>query len=534
MAVVDRVSKKSEVKARDLTTLHWWEAEAERGEKLSRGSDRLYAALHLSQAWQKAKAHGLNKERFQYEVLEDIKSHHGRTESFKLANYVLPKKISEVNKEVIDRYKERSEPSRRLEPYLVAIAIAASHCGANPDQWKMDMLRQTSLWQNGRDKTKVLPEENRNYENLAILLDSLCGAIARRHELDNVYAAIKGMKCRWEMFADRLVATDNNWMQWQDSPISPHYDEGEHFEEAVPYPSTALLRIPYLQGDTIFRLAREEVMRPRDADALASEKFRPPGMGFDQVPGTVAYCVPADTPGLLRAKGTLTYFREIHLCVVPNGRGGFGAALQSRPRVEVHFPKGDIWEGSHYVNGAIDPELSSGMYCACHEDGGHVWPTVTLNSGDVWRLQVDEGTWESLVVRDPEGLGWWFDPDPVAAPGGAWLRPWYLSVTGATPLHLRHWFDGEWTLGDAWADSCFERWRFESDRYDAGLPPRQEFIFPNGRLASDLEAGLHNGLVEQALDEAAARLSRQVAELQSAHRSASEHHVHTLLKKWRD
>jgi len=342
------------------------------------------------------------------------------------------------------------------------------------------------------------------------------------------------MNSRWEMFADRLVATDETCMQWQDSPISPHYDTGEYFEEAVPFPSVALLRVPYLHGETGFRLAPEDLMRPRDADALASGNFLQPGGGIKELPAKVAYCVPADTPGMSRVSGQLTYFREIHLCVVPNGRGGFGAALQSRPRVEVCFPGGDVWAGTHYVSGAVDPELKNGLYYARHADGGHIWPTVTLRSGEVWRLQVDEGTWlpGSLLLRDPNVAGWEFDADPVAAPGTVVSEPWYLSFTGATPLHLRHWCEGEWSLGPAGAVSCFARDRFTSERYDTGLPPRREMLFPRGGVASDLEACLHNGLIEVALHASAARLSRQVAELQSARRSASERHAQALLKKW--
>lgn len=264
----DREAKRAEIAERDLAALRWWQAEAERGAKLGKRTDRLHAALHLAEAWQKAKAKGLNKERFQDMVLEAMRSTHGRTESFKLANYTLPKKFSEVTEDVIRHYKTRSEPSQRLEPYLLAITIAAIHCGADPEQWKMDMLRQTSLWHNSRNNTHPLPDDNRGYENLAVLLNSLCAEIARRHELDNAYAAIKAMNCRWEMFQDRLLATDTSCMQWLDSPISPHYANCEYVEEAVPYPSVALLRIPYLVVETGFRLAPEEVLRPQTPPRL--------------------------------------------------------------------------------------------------------------------------------------------------------------------------------------------------------------------------------------------------------------------------
>ena len=530
----DRDARRAEIAERDLAALRWWQAEAERGAKLGRRTDRLHAALHLADAWQKAKAKGLNKERFQDMVLEAMRSTHGRTESFKLANYTLPRKFSEVTEGVIKQYKTRSEPSQRLEPYLIAITIAAIHCGADPEQWKMDMLRQTSLWHNSRNNTKALPEDERSYETLSVLLNSLCSAIARRHELDDAYAAIKAMNCRWEMFEDRLVATDSNCMQWQDSPISPHYNSGEYLEEAIPYPSAELLRIPYLVVETEFRLAPEQVLRPQDDAALASGDYLPPGAGIAYLPGKTPYGVPVGFIGKSRASGRLTYFREIHLCVVPDGRGGFGAALQSRPRVEVYFPEGDIWEGTHHVHSAVDPELSNGLFYARHADGGHVWPTVPLSTGEVWRLQPEEEKWlpESLLLRDPGGAEWQFDADPVAAPGIVMAEPWYLSFTGATPLHLRHWLDGEWTLGSANAVSCFARENFASDRYDADLPPRREMLFPRGGLASDLESSLHNGLIEKALETSAAQLSGQVAELQSAHRSASERHVQTLLNKW--
>lgn len=530
-----------------ISRLHALEQSAAEGRKLPNDADRLKAAWHLRRAWHQAKQAGLKKQDFQDRVFEALSHHHARREGFKLANYVLPLRYESVNDALTDyeaacmASKKRTEPLRGLEPYLKGIGIAAGWCGADPDDWKLAFLQETSLWKRRLPSSGVLDQDERPAETIALLFSALCAEIARRHELAKLYTALRSLACRWEMFEDRLVPSGGNCMQWIESPVSPVFESAVYFEEGMPYPSVPLLRVPYLAASTRLHVALEAALLEIDQAHANSPNYLTGGGAINFIhgrPDVVHYTFPADAPDQRQLTADLFFLREIRLCVVPDGRGGFTAGLESRPRVELSIPDDDPLAGHHAVNAAWKPDFGESLFYARRADDGPVFPTIRDSEDRSWRVRVvkpETEAWQ-VVMRDPETTGWEFDQDPVGAPGQVEAEPWYLSYTPATPAYLAHWLTQNWSLADISASCPWDRiggsHGADSGRYNRNLPPLYELKFSAASAANSIECCLHNGLIEDALDAAAGRLASEVSTLQRNWVSASDAHVHTLLNRW--
>lgn len=533
-----------EKRAAQLTTgirqLHQFEHDAvHKGEKLG-PRDRLKAAYHLTRAWNAANKAGLRKEDFQDDIYARLKRPHKSRKEFRLTNWTLRRGEDPLKQDLTGAYKENSTPQKALEPYFVGIAVAAEFCEANSDEWKLDMMRDLSIWSRPTARRDVAPQDDRPAETLAILLNALCENLARKNQVGDIFQAIRNMSCRWEMFAERLVPVTNagTCMQPIDSPISPVCDTSLYFEEMVPFPSISLLHVPYLVGEAEFALAPEAMLRQEDAKRMEDG-------GYLQVGAAMSgnhYSVPEDAPGLGKVEGKLIWLRELRLCLVPDGHGGFAPAIESRPRVEVVFQEGYPFAGRHHVIGGYEPDLQRGLFYAHAKDGGNVWPHIRDRDGEAWRLRMvlenEEENWpEHFAERDPESTGWCFDPDPVRNPGDWSSEPWYLSYTPATAPYLRHWLTADWRLRDETGVCPWNRSNFDTanpeNKWNCNLPPIHELNFPDLSFATWIECCLHNGLIEKALQSAIDRLKDQVGALQAEWHHARDRHSNALLKRWK-
>lgn len=528
------------LRSAEVKRLRHFELEAVRsGTKLG-PRDRLKAAFHLTRAWNAANKAGLLKVNFQDGVLARLQRPHGKRQEFRLTNWTLRRGEDPFQQDLTDAYERKSTPQKALEAYLVGVTVAAEHCEVDPDDWKLDMMRDLSVWSRPTARPDVAPEDDRPAETLAILLNALCENLARKNRLSATFDAVHRMSCRWEMFEERLVPVTNDTicMQAIESPISPVCEESLYFEEMFPFPSIPLLQVPYLVGEAEFALAPEAMLRHDDARRLEES-------GLD--PKTAAILgtqdsVPQDAAGLQKTSGKLIWSRELRLCVVPDGHGGFAPAIESRPRVEVEFQDESPFAGRHHVIGGFEPDLQRGLFYARGEDGGHVWPRICDRHGVPWRLRLvledeDESWLDRFAVRDPETTGWSFDPDPIRHPGDWSSEPWYLSYTPATAPYLRHWLTQDWRLGVEpsvcpWNRSNFDTANQEG-QWNRKLPPIHELNFPNFSFATWIECCLHNGLIEEALQAAIDRLKDQVGALQAEWHHAREQHSNGLLKRWK-
>lgn len=504
--------------------------------------DRLKAAFHLTRAWKEANKAGLRKVDFQDSVLARLKRPHGNRHEFRLTNWTLRRGEDPFQQDLTDAYERKRTPQKALEPYLTGITLAAEHCAVDPDDWKLDMMRNLSIWSR-TIRPDVAPQDDRPAETLAILLNALCENMARRHRLDATFDAIHRMNCRWEMFGERLfsVKGDTTCMESIESPISPVSEEGLYFEEMFPFPSVPLLHVPYLVGGTELALAPEAMLRQEDAQRMAEGNYLHVGAAMS-APHGVHYNVPEDAPSLCQTDAKLIWSRELRLCIVPDGHGGFAPAIESRPRVEVEFQEDSPFAGRHHVIGGYEPALQRGLFYAKSEDGGPVWPHIRGRDGAAWRIRLalenDNDGWnDSFVERDPETTGWYFDPDPVRHPGKWSSEPWYLSYTPATAPYLRHWLTADWRLGNErgvcpWSRTNFVEANTESD-WNRSLPPIHELNFPDSSFATWIESCLHNGLIEEALQAAIDRLKDQVGGLQAEWHNARERHSNALLMRWK-
>ncbi len=496
--------------------------------------DRLKAAYHLTRAWNKANKAGLRKADFQEVVFERLRTAHGRRQEFRLTNWTLRRGENPLKQDLTESYQGKSTPQKALEPYLTGIAIAAEHCEADPDDWKLDMMRDLSVWSQPTAQLDVTPQDDRPAETLAILLNALCENLARKNRLGATFDAVRRMSCRWEMFEERLVPVTNGTtcMEAIDSPISPVCEESLYFEEMFPFPSIPLLYVPYLVAKAEFDLAPEKNLSSEDNDYM--------NVGAAMLGNR--YNIPKETPGFCRAEGKLIWFRELRLCLVPDGHGGFSSAIETRPRVEIDFENEKSFAGRHHVLGGHDPALERGLFYAQAADGGHVWPYIRDKNGEAWRLHLvqesDDARWaEHFRVRDPETTGWQFDPDPVRHPGSFSSEPWYLSYTPATAPYLRYWLTGDWRLGDEPGVCPWNRSNFDTAdpqyEWTRNLPAIHELNFPDFSSATWVECCLHNDLIMEALQASIDRLKQQTGALQAEWHQARERHSNALLVRWK-
>lgn len=501
--------------------------------------DRLKAAFHLTRAWKEANKVGLRKVDFQDGVLARLQRPHGKRQEFRLTNWTLRRGEDPFQQDLTDAYERKGTPQKSLEPYFVGITVAAEHCEVDPDDWKLDMMRDLSIWSR-TTRPDVAPQDDRPAETLAILLNALCENLARKNRLEATFDAVRRMSCRWEMFEERLLPVTNGTicMQSLDSPISPVSEESLYFEEMFPFPSIPLLHVPYLVGGTAFALAPEAMLRQGDAKRMEEDES---SRNLAAILGHYE-SVPEDAPRLHKAGGKLIWSRELRLCIVPDGHGGFAPSIESRPRLEVEFQEDTPFEGRQHVIGGYEPDLQRPLFYARSEDGGLVWPHIRDQDGVSWRVRLElehdnENWFDSFVERDPETTGWCFDPDPVRHPGEWSSEPWYLSYTPATAPYLRHWLTTDWRLGNEpgagpWHRSNFDGATQESN-WNRKLPPVHELNFPDFSFATWIECCLHNGLIEEALQASIDRLKDQVGALQAEWHYARERHSNALLMRWK-
>ena len=538
----EKEMRREEQRRVDLEKLRGIEQRAvQQGLKLG-NRDRLKAAYHLTRAWQRANEAGVRKEDFQDAILARIRRSHLSRREFRLNNWILRRGEDPTTQpHLLDTYATSSTPQKALEPYLVGLAVAAENCGADPDDWKLEMLRDLSVWSRATKISDVAPTDDRPAETLEILLRALCAELARRNRLGETFDAIRAVSCRWEMFAERLVVADARCMEIDESTFTPACNTDVYFEEMFPFPSIPLLRVPYFVAKAEFLLAPEELLRVRDADHLATGEYWPVGTAI-KGHGDKHYCIPPDAPGRSFAAGDLIWFREIRLCIAPDGHGGFTSTLETRPNVQVRFGADLPFHGTHHVVGGYELDLERGLFYARDSDGGPVWPHIRTSDGTAWRITLPKGAEGSLpftewTERNPETSGWSFERDPVLHPGEVGNEPWYLSYTPASAPYLRYWFTTDWRLGSEVEECPWDRGNFDWDDpqspWNKDLPPVHELNFPDFSHATWIECCLHNGIIEDALQAKIDLLKEQTGRIQADWHAARERNANALLRRWK-
>lgn len=539
----DKTEHREVQREKEVGQLHQFERDAVlSGTKLGL-RDRLKAAFHLTRAWNAANKAGLRKTDFQDAVFVRLKRPHGKRQEFRLTNWTLRRGEDPFKQDLLEAYQGKSTPQQSLEPYLKGIEVAAEHCEVDPDDWKLDMTRDLTLWARPTTRPDVIPEDDRPAESLAIFLKVLCDKLGAENNLAETLQAIDKMGCRWEMFNERIVPeAESSSMVPLCSPLGPDWAGGEYFEEAFPYPSIPMLYVPYLVAEKEFVLAPEALLGPSDAERILNA-----GSLHGETQNRTYYNAIKSAPGSRQVSGKLIWSRELRLCLVPNGHDGFEPAIETRPRVEINFDGFDDNEeipfaGRHHVIGGYEPELDRPLFYSQTDDGGHVWPSIHDQEGKPWRIvfaseSEDLIGADRLTVRDPETTGWCFDEDPVRSPGEWSLDPYYLTYTQATAPYLRHWLTEHSSLGGEHAICPWARVVRESplpqDRWNRDVPPFNELNFPEMNHATWIECCLHNGLIEEAFQSAIDRLKDQAGTLQASWHHARERHSNALLKRWK-
>lgn len=533
-----------------LRRLRTLEAEAAKGAKLHKTSDRIRAALELTRAWQEAKSRGLAKADFEQAVLDGLSRAHGRRTEFRLNRYNLKRsevlRLSEtgITPQDVGLYTALSEPQKSLDAYLAGLRAAARYCEADPDEWSIDMLSKTSLWAGRPQPTAgALPrdaapgpngdmsaEPDIPAETLAILFDRLARYLATKNRLPDVMATILEMPCRWDMMEERIVSSPAAPMDRTFARMSP-VGSTVYFEEMAPFPSVPLVRVPLISRATTLGLMPVGPVETSDLcedDAASIFMF---SSGMAHVDGNLpALGLPPDAV-IERLESRVTLYREVRLAIAPVDRHGWSAVMEFRPFLCVDLLNEEGEMLRHRVRNAVDPDLAILQFYAQQEENRLVWPVIERNGEQrrVACLTIHDdtlnrmGTLQSLWA---EGM-----LTPVYAPLGP-PEPWYLGYASASATEIRHWLTPE----DEMVEQPFARpWRhdeFAPKIYGADLPPQSEFYFPLGGAATDVEACLHNGLIEQALQTAIDRIVESSKVLQAELSSARETNAQRLLNRW--
>ncbi|MEY8118446.1 hypothetical protein AB9F26_09290 [Falsihalocynthiibacter sp. BN13B15] len=529
----NREQRRIEQRDADVRKLRALEQKAvQSGEKL-RSGDRLKAAFHLTRAWSQANKEGLRKEVFQDRVLARLKRPHGKRQEFRLSNWKLRRGEDPKTQDLTEKYKDKSTPHRSLEPYFVGITVAAEHCGANADDWKINMIRDFSIWSRTQNDLDVAPLDDRPAETLAILLNALCAELGSFNGLAETFEVIDRMSCRWDMFEKRLVACEGFYMdqlKFISSPSDRYY--GTEIEAMFPLPSVPLLRVPYAVGTMEFELAPDALLRPLDDD----ENRR-----YKDVARMPPEFFPENAPGLERAYGNLFFYREVGLAIVPDGRGGFEGNLESRPYVEVEFDEAHPFAGRHQIKNGHMIDLDSLIFLATEFDGKYRFPRICAQDGTDWRLNFPQERPQQyqLTERYPETTGWIFDKDPVRTPGETVFSTEYICFTPVEAADVRHWFaqdlkleapwNGDFGPAHVWPECPWPT----VDTAEKKSPPLYELNFPDRSFATSIESSLHDGSIEKALQLKIDSLQKQTARLQADWHATRERHSNALLRRWR-
>ncbi len=551
MDKMDRDRRKVEQREADIARLRaMWQQAVHSGVKLGL-RDRLKAAFHLTRAWSRANKEGLKKEDFQDAILARLQRPHAKRREFRLSNWKLRRGENPATQDLTEKYKDKSTPQKSLEPYLVGITVAAEHCGADPDDWNIDMVRDLSTWSRTQISPGVAPPDDRPAETLAILLNAMCVELARRSALAETFDVVDRMSCRWEMYTERLFVTEHSSMEDLESPISPNYADTVYYEEMFPFPSVPLLRVPYACGEREFSLSVQSRPKIQELNRAHLESGLPDGKDM----------LASDASKI--ETGHLVWFREIRLCIVPDGRGNLAAALETRPFMRVEFPETSQFSGTHQIVGANDLDsLNGGIFAG---DGKHFGPYIQTEDGEYWDIGYREGprgndsfgNWverlptstDPSLVNNPGvySTGWWFDPDPVRYPAEVDCEPWYLSYTPATAPYLRHWLTQDGRLENpknresmpryVWAECPWSPHRMSelpgTSEWRKKSPPVHELNFPDRSHATWIESCLHNGRIEEALQAKIDTLQEQTARLQANWHAARARHSNALLRRWK-
>jgi hypothetical protein len=239
----------------------------------------------------------------------------------------------------------------------------------------------------------------------------------------------------------------------------------EHWTEAPPLPSIALVRIPETTVKTVAIIGRNPVPETE------ASSFLDPRVGLFGDARLVPEPFDGEEVDVL-----IKVWREIRLAIGPGAfEGQIAAMFESRAFIEVQI-------GSDEALPFL-PSCDIGM---ATRDGG-----CLFGAPGSWRRIGLPHLW-----RDAERAGGgleqrllYWPTEPLRDREGSKVEHWYVSWTPADAAHVSHWLDRPASS----AEAMF-----------VGQEPRREvgtYWFTNDRLAFHLERHLHDGSLECALRE---------------------------------
>jgi hypothetical protein len=375
------------------------------------------------------------------------------------------------NKDVLTRKKLTAI----IRPYLKLAKAIAKVAGKDADDFQLHVLRNTSYWQNfsrDTDENGTATVVDEAATEVAYLIESMCGRIARDTNLAALFARMRRVCGQWDIRTGGFRPSSMSCL------FRTAYCEGyEYWTEAPPLPSIPLARLWHAGLSFPARVADEDCTEHFDTAALRE------AIGAQPV--------------------ELHIFREIRLVLGPTVNAEtLGPIFESRLYAELsvlddagkELCRGPLDVDSNWNLRELDFDCSGAAFL---NDRWHRFaPLATLDFGQ----SREEMTAKFCAVSSGLSLKspFFWDFTPLADMKNC-FENWYVSWTPVDSAHVAHWLES--TYG------------FDSqpmDIFTSALEPKPaaETWYPRPHLAHSVEVALSDGRLETAMKSEIDRVKR--------------------------
>jgi hypothetical protein len=374
--------------------------------------------------------------------------------------------MSDPNTEATNDVLTRKKLTAIIRPYLNLAKAIAKVAGKEADDFQLHVLRNTSYWQNFRrdsDKNGSTTVDDEAANEVAYLIESMCGRIARDTNLAALFARMRRVCGQWDIRTGGFRPSGMSCL------FRTAYCEGyEHWTEAPPLPSIPLVRLWHAGLSFPARLSGEDCTEHFDTAALPEE--------------IEAQLV------------ELHIFRELRLALGPTVNAEtFGPMFESRVYAELRvldnagkeLCRGPLDIDSNWNLPELNPDCSAAVFL---DDGWHRFTSLAALDPAQSPAEITAEFCARLSGLNMESPFFW-DFTPLASKKNC-FENWYISWTPVDSAHVAHWLEHTDGFGSQPVDFLTS----------ATEPkPAAGTWYPRPHLAHSVEAALSDGRLETAM-----------------------------------
>ena len=521
----DHLAKMREAETAKLRRIEKDRRTGKKGPIFGKLNDRLAAARANGELVEKAKRKGKS-------ITEIEEEFGGRSDRYRLA----------LGADISSKEARRNTDQRlmqQVQGYLKLAEAVARLVGENADDFKIGVLRHTSLW-SSRHEENYGDLRTEQAEELDLLIHEMCRHVIQKEKLVELFRELRQVPGTWtdEDPARREFNRADTPCLYLERYINGFSDYNFSND---PLPGVRLGRLPAAEADVFVRFAdpepwiRDESVskcNPLHLIAATDERVRAgASVGFT---------------------GTLRLFREIRLVIGPaTGAERIEPMFESRGYCDLIANGKDGTRRDYCLRRGWTLEV--GHATEIHDDD-----RVRLGIGEegLWAEHYlrqrgnDGGQWERVYLEFSSRArltGEMFEPSTFdnSMPGMA-LFPLYwrrspgtgITASGADDDHdagFRRYWEKVWRLpidADHILHLLDHPGRVQSARTGGLREPPDEYWFPWGTLAHQVEHMLRTGRLEQALLKDTAYIRRAFEERTREWRASVQAQTAHLLAEW--